>query len=154
MKPLALVPDPLIGAQLAGYRILRPLGEGGMGAVYLCEHETIGRRAAAKVLKAEVARDLEWSDRFVREARVMAALKQRNIVDIINFGTLPDGRSYLLLEYLEGESLAAYLARVGSVSPAQAVEVTATRSSRRRVSFTRAGRRRELDSRPRQTRWA
>ncbi len=118
------VADALIGLELSGFRVLSPLGAGGMGHVYLCEHETIGRRAAAKVLKVDFALDPSWAGRFVREARVMASLKQRNIVDIINFGTLPDGRSYLLMEYLEGESLAQRLRREGALTPVQALQIT------------------------------
>jgi predicted amidophosphoribosyltransferase len=64
--------------------------------VYSAKHETIGRRAAVKVLKPEVAADAEWTQRFLTEARAIAALKHRNLIEVINFGKTPDNRQYLM----------------------------------------------------------
>jgi serine/threonine protein kinase len=63
--------------------------------VYSAKHETIGRRAAVKVLKPEVAADAEWTQRFLTEARAIAALKHKNLIEVINFGKTPDNRQYL-----------------------------------------------------------
>ncbi len=113
--------DPLVGLNLSGFVVTRLLAAGGMGLVYLAEHETIGRRAAVKVLKPEVAADAEWTARFLTEARALASMKHRNLIEVLNFGKTPDGRQYLMMEFLEGEPLDAYMHRVGQMSPAAAL---------------------------------
>jgi tRNA A-37 threonylcarbamoyl transferase component Bud32 len=104
--------DPLLGLDLGGYVVTRLMASGGMGLVYEARHQTIGRRAAIKVLKPEVASDAEWTRRFLVEARAIAALNHRNIVEILNFGHTPDGRQYLMMAYHEGEPLDATIARL------------------------------------------
>ncbi len=115
--------DPLVGLELGGYRVTRLLAAGGMGLVYEAMHETIGRRAAVKVLKPEVAADAEWTRRFLSEARALGSLKHRNLIEIINFGKTPDGREYLMMEFLEGEPLDAYMRRLGALPPAVALGI-------------------------------
>jgi HD-like signal output (HDOD) protein/tRNA A-37 threonylcarbamoyl transferase component Bud32 len=103
--------------QLLGvYRVLGLLGEGGMGRVYLAEHTVIGRRVAIKVLAAEVARDAEMVSRFFTEARAVNEIRHPNIVEVTDLGT-HDGRPYIVMEYLEGETLASRIAREGALSP-------------------------------------
>ncbi len=102
--------DPLLGVELGGFRVRRKLAEGGMGIVYEAFHEALGRRAAVKVLKPEMARDEEWSRRFLVEARAMGALKHRNLIEVLNFGQTPDGRAFLMMEFLDGEPLDVTLA--------------------------------------------
>jgi serine/threonine protein kinase len=113
--------DPLIGANLNGYIVGKVIAAGGMGIVYSAEHETIGRRVAVKVLKPEVAADVEWTKRFLVEARAIAALKHRNLIEVVNFGKTPDARQYLMMEFLEGEPLDAYMRRMGALPPAVAL---------------------------------
>lgn len=113
--------DPLVGLNLSGFVVTRLLAAGGMGLVYLAEHETIGRRAAVKVLKPEVAADAEWTARFLTEARALASMKHRNLIEVLNFGKTPDGRQYLMMEFLEGEPLDQYMRRVGAMSPGAAL---------------------------------
>jgi serine/threonine-protein kinase len=99
------------GAELEGrYRILRRLGEGGMGAVYEAEHTAIGRRVAIKVLHAHVARMPDAVKRFAREARAAAEIGHPNIVEVFDTGTHL-GEPFLVMELLKGETLAERLAR-------------------------------------------
>jgi serine/threonine-protein kinase len=93
------------GSQAGEYVIERKIGEGGMGAVYGARHPVIGKRAAIKVIKRELSASAEGVDRFVREAQAVNQIGHPNIVDVFGFGTLPDGRSFFVMEWLEGESL-------------------------------------------------
>ncbi len=98
-----LVPGALVGQ----YRVTRPLGAGGMGSVYHVTHATLGRPLALKVLHATVlSSDPDSAGRFLREARAAARIKHPNIVDVFDFGYLGDGRPYLVMELLGGQSLA------------------------------------------------
>jgi serine/threonine-protein kinase len=103
----------VIGATLGNYRITARLGEGGMGVVYVAEHALIGRKAAVKVLLPEYSHNQEIVSRFFNEARSTALIKHPGLVDIFDFGYDAQGSAYIVMEYLEGESLASYLRRVG-----------------------------------------
>jgi serine/threonine-protein kinase len=107
--------DLLIGQVIGNYRILSSIGRGGMGSVYLATHEVLGRRAAVKVLLPEFTGNAELVTRFFREARATAQLRHRAFVEIFDSGRLGDGSAYLVMEYLRGENLAAYLRRVGAL---------------------------------------
>lgn len=123
MNPLLLVPtepaiatdpDDLCGSVLAGrYRLLRILGRGGMGYVYLAEHTTIGRRLAVKVLGTQLAREQEFRERFLREARAVSALAHENVVQVTDYGETPNDSVFLAMELLEGEELSETIARDG-----------------------------------------
>jgi serine/threonine-protein kinase len=102
-----LPPGTLVG----GYRIEGLLGRGGMGAVYSAAQPEIGARVAIKVLAAARSRDPRLGRRFVDEARAVNQIRHPNIVDIFAFGRLPDGRQYFVMERLDGQTLAARLAR-------------------------------------------
>lgn len=108
----------------ARYRILRELGEGGAGHVYLAEHTGLQRKEAVKVLKARVAMDPKYVMRFRREARATNRVQHPNIVGIYDFGQLPDGRMFLAMEYAEGESLRALLDK-GPLPVEETVEIAA-----------------------------
>jgi len=101
-----------VGAVIADtYTIEGLLGRGGMGAVWLASHARLpGKKVAIKVLHPDVA-DAESLARFRREAEIASRLGHANIVGVHDFNVLPDGTPYLVLEYLEGESLAQRLAR-------------------------------------------
>lgn len=109
------------GAVIGGkYQIERLLGEGGMGVVYLAHHVVLSRLVAVKVMKADVASQKHYSDRFIVEARAAAELRHRNVVEILDYG-VEAGRPFMVMEFLHGESLEKLLAREGPLSPIRAV---------------------------------
>src|SRR5215468_2940855 len=87
------------------YRIVRLLGEGGMGAVYEGENTRIHRRVAIKVLHAQVASSQDAVQRFEREAQAAGRIGSEHIVEVLDLGTLPGGDRYLVMEFLDGEGL-------------------------------------------------
>jgi serine/threonine protein kinase len=103
--------DPLLHQSIGAYRVVRILGIGGMGTVYLGEHAQIGSRVAIKVLSADCAKRPDLVERFFAEARAVNLIRHENIVSILDFLTLPDGRPYLIMEFLEGASLGDMLAK-------------------------------------------
>ena len=115
---------PLDAGQLFGnYRIVRLLGEGGVGEVYLAENPLIERRAAVKVLHTALARDAELVRRFLNEARAASAIRHRNIIEVFDAGVTADGAPYILMEFLEGVSLQKRLADKGRLPLPQALEI-------------------------------
>jgi serine/threonine-protein kinase len=99
--------DPLVGAVLAGrYEVVRRIGEGGMGAVYEAKHTLIGKRVAVKVLLEKFIAKSDFVARLLQEARLASSIGHENIVDVTDFGTTDDGRSFVVMEFLDGESLA------------------------------------------------
>jgi serine/threonine-protein kinase len=111
------------GTRVGEYEIVRELGRGGMGIVYLGEHPIIRKRVAIKVLVAAWSRDPEMEARFVQEARAANEIGHPNIVDVFAFGRLDDGALYLVMDHLEGESLEERLAREGRIPPAALPEI-------------------------------
>ena len=107
--------DNMIGSVVGGYAIIKELGTGGMGKVYLGEHRRLGYRVAIKMLLAEVARDPAICARFFNEARATSLIGHPGIVEIINCD-LHEGRPYIVMELLDGESLAGVMARVGPLA--------------------------------------
>jgi serine/threonine protein kinase len=115
---------PSPGDTIGHYRVLRFLGEGGMGTVYSVEHLALGRQYALKVLRSKVIeREAGAAQQFLREARTAARVHHPNIVDVFDFGYLGDGRPYFVMELLEGESLGERVHRVGPLPPAEAVTI-------------------------------
>lgn len=87
------------------YRVVKKLGEGGMGSVYLAEHTTINKRLAIKVLSPEFSHKQDLVDRFLQEARAASMIDQENVVEITDFGSTPNGSVFFVMEYLNGEDL-------------------------------------------------
>ncbi len=108
--------DPFIGQTLGGrYRITRLLGEGGMGAVYVGE-QAIGdtvRKVAVKTLHAHLSKDPKILQRFERECGTVAELQHPNTIQLYDFGNTDDGILYMVMEFVQGESLAAILREEG-----------------------------------------
>src|SRR5262245_45740155 len=100
-----IVPDGMIGKTIGNYIVRNKLGEGGMGSVYFAEHPSIGKRVALKVLHAQFASQPEIVSRFFNEAKAVNDIQHPNIVDIVDFGTIPPAIStdpptvYFLMEY-------------------------------------------------------
>ena len=114
----------MIGRHINNYEVTALLGEGGMGQVFLALHTFMGRKAAVKILHPDLARNEALVSRFFNEARAANAIRHPNIIDIIDVGMLPeDGTPFLLMEFLEGESLASRLARVGRLDVPAAVDI-------------------------------
>ena len=105
------------------FRIERQIGTGGMGAVYLATHLDLERPVAVKIIRPEFASDADVSDRFLREARTMAKLRHPNAAMIFDAGNLPDGRHYIVMEFVEGETLSQALARQGRFSFTDAIDI-------------------------------
>jgi serine/threonine-protein kinase len=95
----------LIGRSIGNYKIVRAIGEGGMGTVYLAEHPMIGKRVAVKMLRPDLGTDPGLVSRFFQEARAVNEIRHPNIVDISDFGKTEDGIVYFVMELLEGRSL-------------------------------------------------
>jgi hypothetical protein len=105
------------------FRIEHVIGRGGMGTVYRATHLDLYRPVAVKVLKSEIAAYPEVAERFMREARTMAKLRHLNAAMIFDAGRLPDGRPFIVMEHVEGITLAEKLARHGRFTPDRAVQI-------------------------------
>ena len=115
-----------VGFVIAGkYKTTGELGRGGMASVYEAENVDIGKRVAIKVLAQELTSSTIVVERFLREARAVAAIRSPYICDVYDSGRLEDGRPFLVLELLEGESLYERMVRVGQIDVDTTVQVMA-----------------------------
>jgi serine/threonine protein kinase len=105
------------------YLILKKLGEGGMGRVYLAEHVKMGRKSALKVLHPGMVKDLNAITRFNREAANASRISHPNVAAVYDFGETTDGLIYLAMEYVDGESLGSVIERNGPLSARRAAEI-------------------------------
>ena len=103
-----------IGQIIEGkYRIVRLIGEGGMGAVYEGENVRIKRRVAIKVLHAATATNAEAVQRFEREAQAAGRIGSDHILEVLDLGTLPNNDRFMVMEFLDGEPLSGRIQRKG-----------------------------------------
>lgn len=114
--------DPLVGQVVGTYKVLKRVGIGGMGAVYEAVETNINRRAALKIVHPHLSTNPRLPT-LLAEARAVNAIGDEGIVGIDGFGTLPDGRSYLVMELLEGELLEAHLRSKGPLPLLEAIDL-------------------------------
>jgi serine/threonine-protein kinase len=116
--------DPLIGTVVdARYEVQAVLGEGGMGIVYRVLHRALERPFALKALRPELSRDGDLGVRFTREAKAAASVAHPNVVQITDFGSLPSGQPYFVMELLVGEPLSSIVRRGGPIPAERAVKL-------------------------------
>jgi serine/threonine-protein kinase len=114
----------LVGQVVADrYHIIKKLGEGGMGAVYLGEHVKMGRKSAIKVMAAAMSQDPDAISRFNREASNASRISHPNVCQIYDFGETPDGLIYLAMEFIEGQALKDVIEAAGALEPARAASI-------------------------------
>jgi hypothetical protein len=124
LTPAQALSEELPPGTVAGSYLLQSLiASGGGGMVYRAQHTLLGRKAAVKVLRREIAASPEAVARFLREAQVANLIRHPNIVDIFEFGQLPDGRRYFVMELLDGSDLATILKRRGRLAPPEILEI-------------------------------
>ena len=115
----------LVGSVIAErYHVLKKLGEGGMGQVYLAEHVKMGRQSAVKVMHQAMVHDTAAIGRFNREAANASRIDHPNVAGIYDFGETPDGLVYLAMQYIEGETLTDIVLAHGALPPLRAAEIT------------------------------
>ena len=123
--PPGLVPGPgLVGTVIEEkYELIRMLGEGGMGAVFEAQHVVIGSRVAVKTLHPEAAGQPEALERFQREAQAAGTIGHPNIVRVHDIGQLPGGLPYMVMDFVEGQSLAEIVYTEAPLEPERAVSL-------------------------------
>jgi serine/threonine-protein kinase len=118
------LPVPILTGDLVGnYRIEGVIADGGMGVVYRAKHTILPRRAAVKVLHPSLVGTWSASERMLQEARVLEKIAAPSVVHIYDAGVLEDGRPWVAMELVEGETLADLLLRRGALPPAEVVEL-------------------------------
>jgi len=124
-KPIIDQTDRLIGHSLLGrYRVRRLLGAGNMARVYLAHQVSVGREVAVKVLRTELTDD-DSAIRFRREVEAVARLRSPHSIQFYDCGATPSGYSFIVMEYLEGETLHERLERRGALSPGETLSIVA-----------------------------
>jgi serine/threonine-protein kinase len=114
----------LVGSIIADrYHVLRKLGEGGMGTVYLAEHVKMGRKSAVKVMNPGMVHDADAISRFNREASNASKINHPNVCAVYDFGETSEGLIYLAMEYIEGPPLTKVIEDQGALPPARAAEI-------------------------------
>ncbi|HEY0478876.1 MAG TPA: protein kinase, partial [Kofleriaceae bacterium] len=111
------------GRVVGKYRVFEQLGEGGMGTVYRAEHVVLGSPGAVKILLPQFTQDPVVVDRFFQEARAASAIRHAGIVEVFDYGRLPNGQAFIAMELLRGEDLAAFLARCRKLDASLAAEI-------------------------------
>ncbi|HEY2903059.1 MAG TPA: serine/threonine-protein kinase [Polyangia bacterium] len=114
-----------VGQTVGNYNVTAKLGQGGMGVVFLAEHPVIGSKVALKAISPQFAHNNEVISRFVNEAKSVNQIGHSHIVDITDFGTTPERDFYFIMEYLQGETLAALIRRDGALPVDRALNIAA-----------------------------
>jgi serine/threonine protein kinase len=115
----------LVGTIVADrYNVIKKLGEGGMGTVYLAEHVKMGRKSALKVMNPGMVHDADAISRFNREASNASRINHANVASVYDFGETSDGLIYLAMEFVEGPALTKVIEEAGALNPLRAAEIT------------------------------
>ena len=115
----------LVGSIIAErYHVIKKLGEGGMGQVYLAEHVKMGRKSAVKVMNPGMVHDADAIGRFNREASNASRINHPNVAGIYDFGETAEGLVYLAMEFIEGETLTDIVKANGALPPQRAADIT------------------------------
>jgi serine/threonine-protein kinase len=123
-SPLSQRADRYVGTVIEGrYVVEAVIGEGGMGVVYRCRRKVFDKLVAVKILRVDLARNPEVTERFATEAKAASAIGNPHIVDVFDFGELPDGATYFAMEYLEGHTLGTLLQSEGLVGSDRVVPI-------------------------------
>ena len=131
--------DPLLGQTLVGrYHLIRRMGEGGMGTVYEATQEALSRSVAVKVLRDKYADRSEVARRLVQEAKLASSIEHEHIVRILDSGVTPDGRPFIVMEHLRGESLADRIRREGALPEALVLAIAEQAASALSAAHARA----------------
>ncbi len=113
----------MIGLEIGSYKLISKIGEGGMGEVYIAQHNLLGRKAAVKLLLKEFVDDENVVKRFINEAKATSQIQHIGIVQIFDFGKTPQGAVYMIMELLQGETLLARLRKKGRLPIPDAVAI-------------------------------
>src|SRR5688572_28538315 len=113
-------PGSIIGGK---YRLVQQIGEGGMATVWRAVHVTLNREVAVKFIEIRGPNADKHAARFLDEARIAAAVRHRNVVDIIDFGATPEGIPYMVMEFLEGQALADRLGHSPPLSVGDVISI-------------------------------
>jgi serine/threonine protein kinase/Tfp pilus assembly protein PilF len=116
--------DPLIGQIVAGhYEILEPLGAGGWSLVYKARQKPINRLVAVKILHSHLVKDPEKVARFQREAEAASSLLHPHVAAVFDYGLLPQGQPFIVMEYMEGKALSEVLEKEGALPLSRAMQI-------------------------------
>ncbi len=118
--------DPLLGTTIGNYTVTTKIGEGGMGSVYLAEHPLIGKKVALKVLHSEFSNNQDIVTRFFNEAKAVNDIQHPNIVDIIDYGTIPGPTGnmvYFIMEHLDGMPLENVIEQQAPIDPGRCLNI-------------------------------
>lgn len=116
--------DPWVGQMLSGYHLIKRIGEGGMGIVYMARHQSLDRLAAVKFLGAHMIGDPAYIQRFFQEARAAATLNHPNLVSVYDAGKVGENVYYIVMEYVEGTNLRALVNQRGKLLVSEALDYT------------------------------
>ncbi|HEY4490916.1 MAG TPA: serine/threonine-protein kinase, partial [Acidobacteriota bacterium] len=115
--------DPLLGTRIREYEILEIIGRGGMGAVYKARHVLLEDERAIKVIHTRLASDQEFTNRFIREARILTRLRHPNLVQLLEFGMLDDDVFFMVMEYLSGKSVLSRIEQESRIPSDQSIKI-------------------------------
>lgn len=113
-----------VGSTVGNYKVISRLGAGAMATVYLAEHPRINKKVAIKVISPELATSKEMVSRFFTEARAASQINHENVVDILDFGQSPDGDNFMIMEYLDGQTVSSRIRGAGRLDAGAALHIT------------------------------